>query len=171
MLSFLFLDFYCIIFSHVSFKHYWKTVLTFIQSFQMGHYQTRKRICKMPLNAYALFAVIKVSKGAKIRNRCDQVKRYSTTQMVWNAYELYLQMSRYMRFLTMWYVQRVSLRIRAVWSEPLLVVWIYYEYLATAQTAFWLSKLKRRLHRLVWIYTCQNATLLEITSHGSINNW
>ena len=27
------------------------------------------------------------------------------------------------------------------------------------------SKLKRRLHRLVWIYTCQNTTLLEITRH------
>ena len=32
---------------------------------------------------YALFAVIKVSKGAKIRNRYNQVKRYSATQMVW----------------------------------------------------------------------------------------
>ena len=29
------------------------------------------------------------------------------------------------------------------------------------------SNLKRRLHRLVWIYSCQNATLLEITCHGS----
>ena len=28
-------------------------------------------------------------------------------------------------------------------------------------------QLKRRLHRLVWVYTCQNATLLEITCHGS----
>ena len=27
--------------------------------------------------------------------------------------------------------------------------------------------LKRRLHRLVLVYTCQNATLLEITCHGS----
>ena len=39
---------------------------------------------------YALFAVIKVSKGAKIRNRYNQVERYSATQMVGNAYELYL---------------------------------------------------------------------------------
>ena len=29
------------------------------------------------------------------------------------------------------------------------------------------SKLKRRLQRLVQVYTCQNATLLEITCHGS----
>ena len=27
--------------------------------------------------------------------------------------------------------------------------------------------LKIRLHRLVGVYTCQNATLLEITCHGS----
>ena len=29
------------------------------------------------------------------------------------------------------------------------------------------SNVKRRLHRLVWVYTCQNATLLETTCHGS----
>ena len=34
---------------------------------------------------YALFAVIKVGKGAKIRNRYNQVKRYSATQMVWKC--------------------------------------------------------------------------------------
>ena len=28
-------------------------------------------------------------------------------------------------------------------------------------------KFKGRLHRLVGVYTCQNATLLEITCHGS----
>ena len=39
-------------------------------------------------------------------------------------------------------------------------------------TAFGASAFKRRLHRLVWVYTCQNATLLEITCHGSyINRW
>ena len=32
---------------------------------------------------------------------------------------------------------------------------------------FGVSKLKRRLHRLIWVYTCSNATLLEITCHGS----
>ena len=40
--------------------------------------------------------------------------------------------SRHMRFPTMWYVRpakaQTSLRIRAVWSEPLLVAWIFYEY-------------------------------------------
>ena len=36
-----------------------------------------------------------------------------------------------MRFPTMWYVRpdkaQISLRIRAVWSEPLLVAWIFYD--------------------------------------------
>ena len=34
---------------------------------------------------HALFAVIKVSKGAKIRDRYNQVKRYSASQMVWKC--------------------------------------------------------------------------------------
>ena len=34
--------------------------------------------------------------------------------------------------------------------------------------SFGVSKLKRRLHTLIWVYTCQNATLLETTCHGSI---
>ena len=76
-----------------------------------------------------------------------------------------------MRFPTMWYARpakpQISLRIRAVWSEPLLVAWIFYDCSATGWASFGVSKLKRRLHRLVWVYTCQNATLLEITCHGS----
>ena len=40
-------------------------------------------------------------------------------------------MSHSMRFPTMWYVgpakAQTSLRIRAVWSEPWLVTWIFYE--------------------------------------------
>ena len=80
-------------------------------------------------------------------------------------------MSHDMRFPTMWYVRpaktQISLHIRAVRSEPLLVAWIFYNCLATDWTSFGVSKLKRRLHRLVWVYTCQNATLLEITCHGS----
>ena len=77
-----------------------------------------------------------------------------------------------MRFPTMWYVRpakpKISLRIRAVWSEPLLVAWVFYDCLATDWTSFGVSKLQKRLHRLVWVYTCQNATLLEITCHGSL---
>ena len=79
-------------------------------------------------------------------------------------------MSRDMIFPTMWYVRPVkaqtSLRIRAVWSEPFLVAWIFYEYKATDRTSFGVSILNRRLHRLVWVYTCQNAALLEVTCHG-----
>ena len=76
-----------------------------------------------------------------------------------------------MRFPTIWYVQpakpQISLRICAVWSEPLLVARIFYEYKATDWTSFKVSTLKKKLHRLIWVYTCHNATLLEITCHGS----
>ena len=84
-------------------------------------------------------------------------------------------MSRDMRFTTMWYVRpaqlQISLRICTVWSEPLLVACIFYECSATDWTLFGVSKLKRRLHMLVWVYTCKNTTLLEITSHGSNGNF
>ena len=36
------------------------------------------------------------------------------------------------------------------------------------ETPFGISKLKRMLQRLVPVCTCQNATLLVITGHGSI---
>ena len=81
-------------------------------------------------------------------------------------------MGRDMSFPTMWYVRpakpQISLRIRAVWSEPLLVAWIFYDCLATDWTSFVVSKLKGRVHRLVWVYSCQKATLLEITCHSSL---
>ena len=91
---------------------------------------------------------------------------HSLTRSIWH-------LSRDMRFPTMWYVRpakaQTSLCICAVWSEPLLVAWIFYDCYATCtdQTAFGVSKLKRRLHRITWVYTCQNATLLEITCRGS----
>ena len=43
----------------------------------------------------------------------------------------YTNMSKCMRFPTMWNVRpakpQISLRIRAVWSEPLLVTWVFYD--------------------------------------------
>ena len=76
-----------------------------------------------------------------------------------------------MRFPTMWYVRpakaQISLRIRAVWSEPLLVALIFYECQAVDRISFGVSKLNRRLQRLVWVYICQNVKLLEISCHGS----
>ena len=81
-------------------------------------------------------------------------------------------MSQCMRFPTIWYVRpakpQISLRICAVWSEPLLVAWVFYDCEATDWTPFGVSKLNRRLHRLVWVYTYQNATLFEITCTSSI---
>ena len=74
-------------------------------------------------------------------------------------------------FLTMWYVRpakaQTSMRVRSVWSEPLLVAWIFYECWATDRTSFGVTKLTRRLHRIIRVYTCQNTTLLEITCRGS----
>ena len=72
-------------------------------------------------------------------------------------------MSQCMRFPTMWYVRQakpqISLRIRAVWSEPLLVAWVFYDCLATDWTPFGVSKLKGRLQRLVRVCTFQNVKL------------
>ena len=64
-----------------------------------------------------------------------------------------------MRFPTMWYVwpakAHISLRMCTVWSEPLLVALTLYVKLLTRHHLEFLS------------LTCQNATLLEITFHGS----
>ena len=56
-------------------------------------------------------------------------------------------MSRDTRFLSMWYVRQakaqISLHISTVWSELLLVAWIFYESKATDQTSnvsFWAWK-------------------------------
>ena len=49
-----------------------------------------------------------------------------------------------------------------VWSEILQVAWIFYDSWATDRTSFGVSKLKRRLNKLIWVDTCQNATLMEI---------
>ena len=95
-------------------------------------------------------------------NLFDQASCWSLTEY---------EMSRDMRFPTMWYLRpakpKISLRICAVWSEALLVAWIFYECWAIDWTSFGVSKIKRRLHRLFWVYTCQIAILLEITCHGS----
>ena len=46
-------------------------------------------------------------------------------------------------------------------ASRLNILWVLSYWLNIS----WGSKLKRRLHRLVWVYTCQNATLLEIICH------
>ena len=59
---------------------------------------------------------------------------------------MFIDISCNMRFPTMWYVwpanAQTSLRIRAVWPEPLLVTWIFYDHKATDRTSFGVSKLK-----------------------------
>ena len=83
----------------------------------------------------------------------------------WSARQIYLSPIPYERW------HEISNTVACVTSkasdQPLLVACIFYDYKATDLTAIGVSKLKRRLHRLVWVYTCQNATLLEITFHGS----
>ena len=54
----------------------------------------------------------------------------------------------------------------AVSSEPLQVVWIFYDCKATDLKPFIVPKLIRRLRKLVWVYTRKNVTLLEITCRG-----
>ena len=75
----------------------------------------------------------------------------------------------------MWYVRpakpQISLRICEVWSEPLLVVWVFYGCYATDWTPFGASKLKRRLQRLARVYTCQNVKFLQISCTGSKDHW
>ena len=66
---------------------------------------------------------------------------------------------------------QTSLHVWAVWSEPLLVAWIFYDCLATDWPSFRISKLNRRHNRLIWVYTCQNASLLEISCLGSPILW
>ena len=51
-------------------------------------------------------------------------------------------------------------RLIGAFASRLNILWML--------TVFGVSKLKKRLHRFVWVYTCQNTTLLEVTFRGSI---
>ena len=48
-----------------------------------------------------------------------------------NVKTIHYHLNQCMRFPTIWYVRpakaQTSLRIRAVWSEPLLVAWVFYD--------------------------------------------
>ena len=46
-----------------------------------------------------------------------------------------------------------------VFASRLNILWVL---------SYWPNTIWSWLHRLVWVYTCQNATLLEITFHGSL---
>ena len=59
-----------------------------------------------------------------------------------------------------------SALIRA-FARCLNILWL----LSYRPTSFGVSKLKKRLHRLVWVYLCQKASLLEITCCGSNFIW
>ena len=50
----------------------------------------------------------------------------------------------------------------SVWSE--LVAWVFNDCYSTNWTPFGISQLSQ----LVWVYTCQNATFMEITCPGPL---
>ena len=106
------------------------------------------------------------------RQTCSSVESHQSLR--YSFVQKLSYMSRDLRFPAMWYVRptkaQIGLRIRAVWPEPLLVAWIFYDCKATDRISFGVPKFKKRLHRIVWVYTCQNATLLEITCYGSITH-
>ena len=111
---------------------YWRSLLTnTVNDCMRKNWPNRKRAIKYRTNQ------------TKVCTIWIRVKQHRS-QLVCSK-DCRLQMSRDTRLAAMWYVRpakaQTSLRIRAVWSELLLVVWIFY--------------------------TCQNATLLEITCHGS----
>ena len=85
----------------------------------------------------------------------------------WHVHRRAFERGSDMRFPTMWYVRpaktQISLRIQAVWSEPLLVAWILYVCYAIDWTSF------RRLHRLVWVYTCQAVSLFLLLAYFSLS--
>ena len=54
-------------------------------------------------------------------------------------------------------------------ASRLNILWVL-SY-STDWTPFGVSKLQRRLHKLVWVYTCLNSTLFEITCRGPYINF
>ena len=69
--------------------------------------------------------------GAKDINRFCFVDLWLEKKFIFSCNFLETRLSHDMRFPTMWYVRpakaQTSLRIRADWSELLLVAWIFYE--------------------------------------------
>ena len=130
-----------------------------------------------PPKSQAVWTEIRTNKIVKqSRSRCDTsfagpTFQHDTCMQKLKHCLLRSYMSRDMRFPTTWYVPpakpQISLRIRAVWSEPFLVAWILLKFQATNQTSSGISMPRRRLHRLVWVHARRNATLLEITCCGS----
>ena len=77
-------------------------------------------------------------------------------------------LSPYMRFPTMWYVQLAKPQFQPAHTQSLIRAFASHLNIETTDsTPFGVSKLKKRLHRLVLVYTCQIATLLEITCGAS----
>ena len=70
--------------------------------------------------------------GSCLISWLQQIWFYTVFNSVYILFHTVLKdLSQCMRFPTMWYVRpakpQISLRIRAVWPEPLLVVWVFYD--------------------------------------------
>ena len=97
------------------------------------------------------------------------MKKMSLIKDFQQHWDQFPHMSWDIRFPTMWYVRPAKAQTSTVWSEPLLVTWIFYEYWATDRRSFGVSKLKKGCTCSSRVYSCQNATLLEITWCSSYN--
>ena len=79
-----------------------------------------------------------------------------------------------MTFPTLWYMRPAKVQPACAYAQSDQSLCWLLEYSmntikATDNTWFRAFKLEKRLQRLVCVYTCQNAILLEITCHGSNN--
>ena len=114
----------------------------------------------------------------KYRKRKTKGNGDSTGYFVqWLQYKWCLEnwirhISRDMRFSTMWYVRpakpQISLRIRAVWSELLIVAWIFYDVKLLTEHHLEILSLKGGCAGSSESSLVENATSLEITCRGSI---
>ena len=127
-------------------------------------------------NLQGLFWTINIQPWMKSRQLIKVVYKV----ILWNSFTVTIKlgkMSRNMKFPTHCCMcqetskgsdQPAHMRslIRA-FASHLNILWVLLKLLTEHHDLIGVSKLKRRLHRLVWVYTRLNATLLEITCHGS----
>ena len=119
---------------------------------------------------------IRIHTVAKLfKETCLQLEwRRLTCLTVWyktGIRVVYRNMSSDMKFPIRWHVRpakaHTSLRIRAVWSEPLLVARIFLWVLRYWLNIIWVSKLERILHRLLRVIPhCWKSHVAAHIQHG-----
>ena len=82
-----------------------------------------------PVHSPVKIHLLQRNSHAVNKQSCDYQYTHSRPLKFLIADLFITHMSQCMRFPTMWYVRpaksQISLRIRAVWSEPLLVAWVF----------------------------------------------